>query len=70
MEANLKAKELFEKFWSEGLSDSQAKQCSIFAVEEIRSDYASYRVKHYLTLKHALELKKYWDDVLYFLNAL
>ena len=64
MGAKEKARELFEKCWSEGLSDRQAKQCAILIVQEIRTDYCSYRVKHYLTLEHALELKIYWDDVL------
>ena len=40
------------------------------AVEEIRTEYSSYRIKHWVSLKSALEMKEYWDDVLETLNAL
>lgn len=67
-ESKIKAKELIEMCSEEGLSDRQAKECALFIVEEIRKEYSSYRVKPYLTLKNALELRKYWDDVLFYME--
>lgn len=86
MSPNEKAKEIVFKMWDNtpnrnfnttkdlnednysGINDSIS--CAITAVELIRSEYSGYRVKHYLTLEHALELRKYWDDVLDCLNTL
>lgn len=72
-----KAKELVNQFskyahWDDGSSnnDFNSINSAIIAVETIRSEYSGYRVKHYLTLEHALELRKYWDEVLDCLNAL
>ena len=52
------------------LWDKRTKTCALIAVDEIISDYSSHRIKYWVTLQHALEIREYWDDVKSYLNAL
>lgn len=36
---------------------------ALICVDEILQDYASYRLKSYLTLSQAIELSEYWAEV-------
>lgn len=62
MDAKEKANELLKKFGSIQLAK--------LAVDELLKEYSGYRVKHYLSFKHAMELKDYWVDVMYQLELL
>lgn len=62
-----KADELIKKFnmnnaWGE-LEIGQKIDYALITVNEIIKDYHGYRVKHYLTFEHALELAAYWEEV-------
>jgi len=59
-----KAKELLEKFWIEGLSDRQAEQCALIAVEEVLNSNPTWFIDQ-MQSTH-----KYWEDVRAYLNAL
>ncbi len=54
-----KAKDLISQF----IPHCNAKQCALKIVKEFQDEYSGYRVANYLTIEHALELRKYWDDV-------
>jgi len=45
------------------VEQEKAKQSALITVDEILQDYASYRVKPYLTLSQAVELSEYWAEV-------
>lgn len=66
-----KAQSLFAKYqnieserYPLGMDDEDAYECAKVAVEEIRKDYSSYRIKRWVSLDFALEMKEYWDEVL------
>lgn len=53
-----------KKYIPSGLPTTKSStQLAIIAVDEIIEDYKSWRVKHYLTLEHALILCEYWKEV-------
>lgn len=54
-----KAKELFESMYDEGLSDRQAKQCSLIAVNEI-----------FNVLPDIQHIWEYWEEVKQEINSM
>jgi len=69
MAPKVKAKDLIHKHLNyfgtnkDAVEREKAKQSAIITVDEILQDFASYRVKGYLTLKQAKELSLYWAEV-------